>query len=65
MGRIIGQLAWAILGFIGLFSVVDIGFGPIVICPQCTKGLNLTFGIVIIVIAVAAFITNRSAAAQR
>lgn len=65
MGRIVGLVAWALLGLVGLFTTVDLGFGPIVICPQCTRGLNLGFGILLIVISLAAFATNRTAAAQR
>jgi hypothetical protein len=65
MGRIIGLVAWLLLGLVGLFSVVDLGFGPIVICPQCGQGLNLGIGIAMIVIALAAFATNRTAAAGR
>lgn len=62
MGRIIGQVAWVVLGLVGLFTVVDLGFGPIVICPQCGHGLNLTFGVIMILVAAAALITNRTAA---
>jgi hypothetical protein len=62
MGRLIGQVAWVVLGLVGLFTVVDLGFGPIVICPQCGHGLNLTFGVVMILISAAALITNRTAA---
>jgi hypothetical protein len=62
MGRLIGQVAWVVLGLVGLFTVVDLGFGPIVICPQCGHGLNLTFGVIMILISVAALITNRTAA---
>jgi len=51
---------------VGLFSVVDLGFGPIVICPQCGRGLNLAIGVIMILVSVAAFATNRTAAtAQR
>lgn len=62
MGRIIGQVAWVLLGLVGLFTVVDLGFGPIVICPQCGHGLNLTFGVIMILVSAAALITNRTAA---
>ncbi len=66
MGRTIGLLAWGLLGLVGLFATVDLGFGPIVICPQCTRGLNVALGIVMIALSVAAFATNRTAAvAQR
>jgi hypothetical protein len=65
MGRGIGMLAWALLGLVGLFSVVDLGFGPIVICPACGHGLNLALGVIFILVAVAAFVTNRSVAAGR
>lgn len=61
MGRIIGMIAWALLGIVGLFGVVDLGFGPIVICPQCTRGLNLGLSVVLIAVSVAAFVTNRAA----
>ena len=62
MGRIIGLAAWVALGLVGLFSVVDLGFGPIVICPQCGSGLNLGIGILLIALSVAAIATNRGAA---
>jgi hypothetical protein len=62
MGRIIGQVAWVVLGLVGLFTVVDLGFGPIVICRQCGSGLNVTFGVIMILVAAAALITNRTAA---
>ncbi len=62
MGRLIGQVAWVVLGLVGLFTVVDLGFGPIVICPQCGHGLNLTFGVIMILVSAAALITNRTAA---
>jgi hypothetical protein len=61
MGRIIGQVAWVVLGLVGLFTVVDLGFGPIVICPACGHGLNLTFGVIMILVSAAALITNRTA----
>lgn len=63
MGRIIGLVAWVALGLVGLFSVVDLGFGPIVICPQCGSGLNLGIGILLIALSVAAIATNRGATA--
>lgn len=63
MGRIIGLAAWVALGLVGLFSVVDLGFGPIVICPQCGSGLNLVIGILLIALSLAALVTNRGAAA--
>lgn len=65
MGRIIGQVAWVLLGLVGLFTTVDLGFGPIVICPQCTRGLNIAIGVIMIAFSVAALATNRAAAAQR
>lgn len=65
MGRIIGLAAWVVLGVIGLFSVVDLGFGPIVICPQCSTGLNLAISILLIGLSVAALATNRGATAGR
>ena len=52
------------LALIGLFTVVDLGFGPIVICPRCGSELNLGIGIGLIVIAVAAFVTNLKAGAR-
>jgi len=62
MGRRIGQLAWVVLGVVGVFTTVDLGFGPIVICNQCGHGLNVTFGVIMISVAAAALITNRTAA---
>ena len=61
MGNLIGRLAWVVLALIGLFTVVDLGFGPIVICPRCGSELNLGIGIGLIVIAVAAFVTDLKA----
>ena len=63
MGRIIGLAAWVALGLVGLFSVVDLGFGPIVICKQCGSGLNLAISILLIALSVGAIATNRSATA--
>lgn len=63
MGRIIGLVAWVALGIVGLFSIVDLGFGPIVICPQCSTGLNLGIGILLIGLSLAALATNRGTAA--
>lgn len=57
--NIIGQVAWVMLGLVGLFSIVDLGFGPIVICPQCGVGPNLVLGVVLIAMSAAAFISNR------
>jgi hypothetical protein len=65
MGRTIGLVAWVLLGLVGLFTVVDLGFGPIVICPQCTRTFNLALGVLMMVISVAALVTNRAAAAPR
>jgi hypothetical protein len=65
MGRILGLAAWVALGVVGLFSVVDLGFGPIVICPQCGSGLNVGIGVILIALSVAAIATNRTAAAGR
>lgn len=65
MGRIIGTVAWVLLGLVGLFATVDLGFGPIVICPQCTRGLNIAIGVIMIAFSVAALATNRAGAAQR
>ncbi|MEA2561852.1 MAG: hypothetical protein QOH06_3356 [Acidobacteriota bacterium] len=62
MGRIFGLAAWVALGVVGLFSLVDLGFGPIVICPQCGSGLNMFISILLIALSVAALATNRSAA---
>jgi len=62
MGRTIGLVAWVLLGLVGLFSVVDLGFGPIVICPRCGGGLNLALGVIFILVSVAAIVTNRTAA---
>jgi hypothetical protein len=64
MGRTVGLVAWVLLGIIGLFAVVDLGFGPIVICPACTRGINLALGVVMVVVSVAAIATNRTAAAR-
>ena len=63
-GRLIGQIAWGLLGLVGLFTVVDLGFGPIVICPACTHTLNVAIGVIMILLSVAAFAMNR-AGAQR
>ena len=63
--NLIGQVAWWLLGIIGLFSTVDLGFGPIVICPQCGSWFNLGLGIVLIVISAAALYTNSKARTQR
>lgn len=60
----IGQLAWIALGFIGLISTVDIDGIPIVICPQCGKWFSPLFGILLVALSVAAFVTNRKAVAQ-
>lgn len=62
MGRIVGLAAWVALGLVGLFSVVDLGFGPIVICPQCGSGLNMFISIVLIALSAGAILTNRGAA---
>lgn len=42
--NLIGQVAWGLLGLLGLFSIVDLGFGPIVICPRCGFALNSVLG---------------------
>jgi hypothetical protein len=63
MGRIIGLSAWVTLGLVGLFSIVDLGFGPIVICPQCGSGLNMFISILLIALSAAALVTNRGTAA--
>jgi len=62
MGRIIGLSAWVALGLVGLFSIVDLGFGPIVICPRCGSGLNMFISILLIALSAAALATNRGAA---
>jgi hypothetical protein len=59
MGYMIGRVAWAVLGLLGLFSIVDLGFGPIVICPQCGTALNAVLGVILIALSVAAFAMNR------
>ena len=59
MGRILGIAAWVALGLVGLFSVVDLGFGPIVICPQCGSGLKMAIGILLVALSLAAIATNR------
>ncbi len=63
--NLIGIAAWAILGLLGIFTFVDLGFGPILICPKCGGSWNSIFGIVLIVISVAAFLTNRRTSAPR
>lgn len=63
--NLVGLVAWGILFLIGLFTIVDLGFGPIVICPRCGSVLNLVLGIVLIAVSAAAFVTNRIAVAQR
>jgi hypothetical protein len=60
----IGQLAWAALGLVGLISTIDIGFGPIVICPQCGRWFNPLFGVLLVALSIAAFVTNRQAVSQ-
>ena len=64
-GNLIGQMAWAVLFLIGLFTIVDLGFGPIVICPRCGSVLNSVIGVVLMAVSVAAIFINRSASAQR
>ena len=59
--NLIGQVAWAVLFLIGLFTIVDLGFGPIVICARCGSVVNLVLGILLIAVSAAAFVTNRSA----
>lgn len=63
--NLVGQVAWGLLGLLGLFSFVDLGFGPILICPKCGGVLNSVLGIVLIAVSAAAFIINRNAVAQR
>lgn len=58
--NLIGIVAWGLLGILGLFATVDLGFGPIVICPRCGAGVNLLLGLILITVSVAAFITNRA-----
>lgn len=63
MGNLIGKIAWAALGLVGLFSIVDLGFGPIVICPQCGSALRTVLGVILIALSLGAFATNRGAGA--
>ena len=63
--NLVGQVAWAVLFLIGLFTIVDLGFGPIIICPRCGSVLNIVLGIVLIAVSAAAFVSNRNAVAQR
>lgn len=63
--NLVGVAAWVILGLIGLVTTVDLGFGPIVICPQCGSLFNTVLGVVLIAISIGAIITNRSVMAQR
>lgn len=62
--NLIGKVAWGLLGLFGLLSTVDLGFGPIVICPQCGRFGVIAFGILVMALSVAAFATNRGAAKQ-
>lgn len=59
MGYMIGRIAWGVLGLLGLFSIVDLGFGPIVICPQCGTALNAVLGVILVALSLAAFALNR------
>jgi hypothetical protein len=61
-GNLIGRLAWVVLGLIGLFTTVDLGFGPIVICPQCGPSFNMIVGVILIALSVGAFVMDRRAA---
>jgi hypothetical protein len=55
----IGQLAWVFLFLAGLYQIVDIGFGPIGVCPQCGVSLKAILAVVSIGVSAAAFFTNR------
>jgi hypothetical protein len=55
----IGKLAWLFLFLAGLYQIVDIGFGPIGICPQCGGLLKAVLGVVSTTVSAAAFFTNR------
>lgn len=57
--NLIGKAAWALLGALGLITIVDLGFGPIVICPQCGGWIKILLGVVLVAVSAAAFITNR------
>jgi len=63
--NLIGQVAWGLLGFLGLVSIVDLGFGPIVICKQCGGLVDVVLRIILIAVSAAAFVTNRTPIAQR
>jgi hypothetical protein len=60
----IGQAAWALLGVLGLITIVDLGFGPIVICPQCGGWIKTLLGVVLVAVSAAAFFTNRKTTAM-
>ncbi len=65
-GNVISRGVWWILGLVGLLSLVDLGFGPIVICSQCGEGTNMILGVVLMVIAaVAYFVANRVTVGRR
>jgi hypothetical protein len=48
----------------GLIQIVDLGFGPIVICPACGVVLNSVLSVVLIAVSAAAFFTNRATAGR-
>jgi hypothetical protein len=60
----IGKLAWLILFLAGLYQLVDVGTGPIGICPQCGVSLKAILAAVSIGVSVAAFFTNRVTAGR-
>ena len=62
----IGQFAWVTLGLIGgLIMSVDLGFGPIIICPKYGGWINALLGILLIAISITAFATNRKTEMQK
>jgi len=44
---------------------VDLGFGPIIICPKCGGWINALLGILLIAISITAFATNRKTEMQK
>lgn len=63
--NLIGQEAWGLLGFLGLATSVDLGFGPIVICPQYGGWIKILLGAILVAASAAAFFTNRKTAVMR
>jgi hypothetical protein len=57
--NLIGRVAWGLLGLLGLVIIVDLGFGPIVICPQCGGWVKILLGFILVAVSAAAFLTNR------